>query len=139
MAGGAVFQIHFTGCAGDTTACKYSTGARDNRPVLAERLYSAMAEAWRATRRQPLKQVEYRVADLHLPARSIGKFAVEAMIGGGIRKALMLRMREKQSCSPAELIDDLMLSPVVKMWLGKSVFSWHETCIRLHYYRRGAR
>jgi hypothetical protein len=25
------------------------------------------------------------------------------------------------------------------MRLGKSVFSWHETCVRLHYYRRSAR
>jgi len=75
----AVFQIYFTGCAGDTTAGKYNTGARENRPVLAERLYGAMAEAWRTTQRHRLKQVEYRVADLHLPARSTGKFAVEAM------------------------------------------------------------
>ena len=75
----AVFQIYFTGCAGDTTAGKYNTGARENRPVLAERLYGAMAEAWRTTQHHRLKQVEYRVADLHLPARSTGKFAVEAM------------------------------------------------------------
>ena len=75
----AVFQIYFTGCAGDTTAGKYNTGARENRPVLADRLYGAMAEAWRTTQRHRLKQVEYRAADLHLPARSTGKFAIEAM------------------------------------------------------------
>jgi hypothetical protein len=75
----AVFQIYFTGCAGDTTAGKYNTGAPENRPVLAERLYRAMLEAWQATRRRPLKPVEFRVADLHLPARSTGAFAIEAM------------------------------------------------------------
>lgn len=75
----AVFQIYFTGCAGDTTAGKYNKGAPENRPVLADRLYRAMAEAWRATRRQPLKQVVFRVANLPLPARSTGKFTVEAM------------------------------------------------------------
>jgi hypothetical protein len=75
----AVFQIYFTGCAGDTTAGKYNTGARDNRPVLAQRLYGAMAEAWQQTSRQPLKQAEFRVAELHLPARSTGKFTPEAM------------------------------------------------------------
>ncbi len=75
----AVFQIYFTGCAGDTTAGKYNTGSRENRPALAERLYRAMTEAWQTTRRQPLKQVEFRVAGLHLPARSTGKFTVEAM------------------------------------------------------------
>jgi hypothetical protein len=77
----AVFQVYFTGCAGDTTAGKYNTGAGENRPVLAERLYRAMAEAWRATRRHRLKQVEFRVADLKLPARSTGKFSLEAMRG----------------------------------------------------------
>jgi hypothetical protein len=74
-----VFQIYFTGCGGDTTAGKYNTGARENRPVLAERLCRAMTEAWQATRRHPLTQVEYRVADLSLPSRSTGKFTVEAM------------------------------------------------------------
>jgi hypothetical protein len=75
----AVFQIYFTGCAGDTTVGKYNTGARENRPVLAERLYRAMAEAWQTTRRQRLKQAEFRVADLPMPARTTGKFTVEAM------------------------------------------------------------
>ncbi len=75
----AVFQIYFTGCAGDTTAGKFNTGAPENRPVLADRLYRAMVEAWQKTRRQRLRQVEFRVADLDLPARSTGPFAVEAM------------------------------------------------------------
>ncbi len=75
----SVFQIYFTGCGGDTTAGKYNTGARENRPILAERLYRAMTLAWQATHRHRLTQVEYRVADLHLPARSTGKFTIEAM------------------------------------------------------------
>jgi hypothetical protein len=75
----AVFQIYLTGCAGDTTAGKYNKGAPENRPVLADRLDRAMVEAWQATRRKPLKQVEFRVADLRLPARSTGKFTIEAM------------------------------------------------------------
>jgi hypothetical protein len=75
----AVFQIYFTGCAGDTTAGKYNTGAHTNRAVLADRLCSAMLEAWQTTRRQPLKQVDFRAADLKLPARSTGQFGIEAM------------------------------------------------------------
>jgi len=75
----AVFQIYFTGCAGDTTAGKYNKGAPENRPVLADRLYRAMVEAWQTTRRQPLAQVEFRTADLRLPARSTGAFTLEAM------------------------------------------------------------
>ncbi len=75
----AVFQIYFTGCAGDTTAGKYNTGAPENRPVLADRLYRAMVEAWQTTRRRPLQHVQFRVANLRLPARSTGKFTPETM------------------------------------------------------------
>ena len=56
-----VFQIYFTGCAGDTTAGKYNTGRPENRPVLADRLYQAMRAAWKATERQPLDRVDFRV------------------------------------------------------------------------------
>jgi hypothetical protein len=37
------------------------------------------------------------------------------------------------------LIGDVILSAGARIRLEKSVFSWHETCVRLHYYRRGAR
>lgn len=74
-----VFQIYFTGCAGDTTAGKYNTGKPENRPVLAERLHQGMLEAWRATKLSPLDRVDFRVADMPLPARKIGAFTIEAM------------------------------------------------------------
>jgi len=74
-----VFQIYFTGCGGDTTAGKYNTGAPTNRPVLAERLYQGMVEAWKETKRQPLRRIDYRVARLHLRARDTGDFTLAAM------------------------------------------------------------
>ncbi len=74
-----VFQIYFTGCAGDTTAGKYNTGAPENRPVLAKRLYQAMASAWRTTQRHPLEEVAFRCAPLCLPPRDTGNFTPEAM------------------------------------------------------------
>ena len=74
-----VFQIYFTGCAGDTTAGKYNTGKPENRPVLADRLYRGMVAAWKATRRYPLEKVELRVVDMALPPRDTGKFTVETM------------------------------------------------------------
>jgi len=73
------FQVYFTGCGGDTTAGKYNTGAPTNRPVLAERLYQGMLAAWKATQRQPLRKIDYRVAELRLPARDTGKFTLDAM------------------------------------------------------------
>ncbi len=75
----SVFQIYFTGCAGDVTAGKYNTGEPENRPVLAERLYQAMLRAWKSTRVQPIERVEFRVAELRLPPRDEGIFTIEAM------------------------------------------------------------
>ncbi len=74
-----VFQIYFTGCAGDTTAGKYNTGEPAQRQALADRLYQGLVGAWQATRRQPLEGVELRVAELSLPPRDTGKFTIEAM------------------------------------------------------------
>jgi hypothetical protein len=75
----AVFQIYFTGCAGDTTAGKYNTGDPANRPVLADRLYKGMVAAWKATERRPLEEIELRVAEMPLPARQGGSFTIENM------------------------------------------------------------
>ncbi|WP_347242636.1 hypothetical protein [Thermogutta sp.] len=74
-----VMQIYFTGCAGDTTAGKYNTGDPGNRPVLADRLYRAMLEAWQSTQRYPLESVVCRHADLYLPPRDEGDFTLERM------------------------------------------------------------
>jgi len=74
-----IFQIYFTGCAGDTTAGKYNTGTPANRGVLADRLYQGMLGAWRATRRYPLEELVFRVAEMALPARQGGNFTIEAM------------------------------------------------------------
>ena len=74
----SVFQVYFTGCAGDTTAGKYNNGAPGNRPVLADRLYQGMLAAWKATERRRLERVEYRVAELRLPLRNTGQFTPAA-------------------------------------------------------------
>jgi hypothetical protein len=74
-----VFQIYFTGCAGDTTDGKYNTGSPTNRSVLADRLYQGMVKAWKATKRQPVHSVDFRVAKLRLPARDTGAFTLESM------------------------------------------------------------
>ncbi len=64
-----VAQIYFSGCSGNVTAGKYNTGARENRPVLAGRLYQAMAEAWRDTKKIPLTQIQFRAVPLRLEPR----------------------------------------------------------------------
>jgi hypothetical protein len=65
-----VKQIYVTGCAGNVTAGKYNTGATTNRVALAERLRHAMAQAWSATRRVPLTQLNFRVEQVRLEPRN---------------------------------------------------------------------
>lgn len=74
-----VFQIYFTGCAGDTTAGKYNDGRPEDRSALAERLYQGMVDAWKATERAPLGAVAFRSAELRLPPREGGDFTEAAM------------------------------------------------------------
>ena len=63
-------QIYCSGCSGNVTAGKYNTGARENRPVLADRLHQAMVAAWRGTQRHPVERFDYRVASLRLEPRN---------------------------------------------------------------------
>jgi hypothetical protein len=62
-------QVYFSGCSGNVTAGKYNDGSPANRPVLAERIYQGMLDAWKATRRHPLARVGFRTVPLRLPPR----------------------------------------------------------------------
>lgn len=73
----AVAQVYLTGCAGDVVAGKYNDGNPANRPVLAERVYTAMREAWETTRKQPLDRIDVRNVPLDLPLRSSPGFTQE--------------------------------------------------------------
>ena len=68
-------QIYVSGCSGNVTAGKYNDGAPENRPILADRIYQAMAEAWRVTRREPLTSVSFRSLPLKLEPRSDAGFS----------------------------------------------------------------
>jgi hypothetical protein len=70
-----VKQIYVSGCSGNVTAGKYNDGAPANRPVLADRIYQAMAQAWKDTRRQPLTSFKFRSLPLELEPRSDAGFS----------------------------------------------------------------
>jgi hypothetical protein len=72
-----VFQIYFTGCAGDTTAGKFNDGNPENRPVLAEKIYDGMTQAWETTQRYSLEEVAFRVAPLTLVPKDFGGYSEE--------------------------------------------------------------
>jgi hypothetical protein len=72
-----VFQIYFTGCAGNIAAGKYNDGAPQNRPLLRDRVYRAMTAAWKATTRQPVHPWQWRVLPIKLPPRKESSFGTE--------------------------------------------------------------
>jgi hypothetical protein len=72
-----VFQVYFTGCAGNVTAGKYNDGAPANRPVLRDRVHAAMAAAWKETERHAVKGWEWRIEPVKMPPRSEKSFGAE--------------------------------------------------------------
>lgn len=72
-----IFQMYFNGCAGNITAGKYNDGSKANRPVLRDRIYTALKAAWQATKRYPLTAWEWRVEPIRLPPRREKSFGEE--------------------------------------------------------------
>ncbi|MBI3411578.1 MAG: hypothetical protein HY040_24885 [Planctomycetes bacterium] len=72
-----VFQIYFTGCAGNITAGKYNDGNPRNRPVLRDRIRDAMAAAWIITQRHPIHDFTWRSEAVLLPPRTERSFTTE--------------------------------------------------------------
>jgi hypothetical protein len=70
-------QMYASGCSGNVTAGKYNDGDPANRPVLADRLYKAMAAAWKATKKVELAEVGFRSVEYRLEPRG-SEFTVAA-------------------------------------------------------------
>jgi hypothetical protein len=73
----SIFQVYFTGCAGNVTAGKYNDGSKENRPVLRDRMADGMAAAWKATERQALTGWDWRVERVTMPPRKEASFGEE--------------------------------------------------------------
>ncbi len=72
-----IFQVYFTGCAGNVTAGKYNDGNPKNRPVLRDRIHDGMTAAWKATQRHALKSFAWRGRPVALPPRTEKSFAAD--------------------------------------------------------------
>lgn len=72
-------QMYASGCSGNVTAGKYNDGSPDNRPALAERMYQAMAAAWKATKKHPI-QVAFRSTELKLKPRASAGFTMNELL-----------------------------------------------------------
>jgi hypothetical protein len=65
-----VFQIYFTGAAGDLTVGKYNDGSPEAAAGLKDRLEKAMEESSRSTSWSPVTKLVWRTAPLVLPLRT---------------------------------------------------------------------
>ncbi|VTR94963.1 Uncharacterized protein OS=Singulisphaera acidiphila (strain ATCC BAA-1392 / DSM 18658 / VKM B-2454 / MOB10) GN=Sinac_3020 PE=4 SV=1 [Gemmata massiliana] len=73
----SVFQVYFNGCGGNITAGKYNDGSKENRPVLRDRIYTAMAAAWKDTKRHEVKEWDWRFEAIKLSARKEPSFGAD--------------------------------------------------------------
>lgn len=64
-----VFQVYFTGCAGNVAAGKYNDGTPLARVQLTERMFAAMKRSIAASRAQPIDRIDWRTAALVMPIR----------------------------------------------------------------------
>ena len=67
-----VFQIYFTGCAGNVTVGKYNDTSVDARTALALRLGQGMRASIASTRFFPAIAMRWRADELHLPLKTAG-------------------------------------------------------------------
>jgi hypothetical protein len=63
--------VHFDGAGGNVAAGKYNDGAKDNRPVLAQRLADGMKLAWESQTKHPItaEDVKWSVEPVLMPVR----------------------------------------------------------------------
>ncbi|NUQ62898.1 MAG: hypothetical protein HUU20_10435 [Pirellulales bacterium] len=66
-----VFQVYFTGCAGDVAAGKYNDGTREARQGLYERLLAGMRASAAATKYRPVGPIAWRTVGLVLPPKNV--------------------------------------------------------------------
>jgi hypothetical protein len=59
--------VYFNACAGNITAGKYNDGSPENRPVLAQRMFEAMAAAEASSTRHPIRSLRWLVEPVSLP------------------------------------------------------------------------
>lgn len=73
-----VFNIYFTGCAGDVTAGKYNDGSCRARDELTASLRAGMDAAVVSTRFVPAEHIVWRTVPVLLPPRTDAPYRVEA-------------------------------------------------------------
>lgn len=73
-----VFQVYFTGCAGNVTMGKYNDGAHERRQELAGRMYDAMKKSASEMKLQPAEPVRWKTLDVRFPPFQGGRLDEKA-------------------------------------------------------------
>jgi hypothetical protein len=102
-----------SGCGGDVTAARYNDGNDDSRRELAGRMHDAMREAWKATRREPLRQANLRIVPLRLKPETEGALSPEALektlantdASQQVRSTAALGLSWQKRCAAGHAID----------------------------------
>lgn len=74
-----VFQVYFTGCAGDVAAGKYNDGSRAVRDELTKRMLEGMKASIAATRFAPAVRPEWTTASLLLSPKTEGDYSLSKL------------------------------------------------------------
>ena len=109
-----VAQIYVSGCSGDVTAGKYNDGTPAMRPLLADRLHTAMKAAWDATVKTPLtsSMISFRNVPLLLPFNDDPPFA---------RDALMKTLEDAQQPEGKRILAAMSLSSLDRVERGQPI------------------
>ncbi|HWQ53288.1 MAG TPA: hypothetical protein VN442_06360 [Bryobacteraceae bacterium] len=73
-----VFQVYFTGCAGDVAMGKYNDGSEEARAALAGRLYEAMVRSAKARAEGSVGPLSWKTAPLRFRPRSGAEYSEAA-------------------------------------------------------------
>ena len=109
-----VAQIYVSGCSGDVTAGKYNDGTPAMRPLLADRLHTAMKEAWETTIKSPvaLSSIGFRSVPLTLPFNDEPPFA---------REVLMKTLNDAQQPERERILAAMSLSSLDRVERGQPI------------------
>ena len=69
-----VFQVYFTGCAGDVVMGKYNDGTPQARSELSDRLYAGMEASVAATRLVPVDRIVWRTLPVVFPLKNEAEY-----------------------------------------------------------------
>ncbi len=74
-----IFQVYFTGCAGDVTVGKYNNGSVEARAALTRRLEQGMRASIESTRYQPAQVLKWQNRSFFLPLKTAPQSSAATM------------------------------------------------------------